>query len=112
MTILTLCTKYPRDTKAFLDELNFLREDCESYYDLPDYAQRKLAGLLIKSLDPIFAFEWLSEHRNSEDFMNLFARALIHDQQQEYEDAMDQLKDMATDYFAKALEELFLDNRI
>lgn len=112
MTILSLCNKYPGDTKALVDEINFLREDHESYYDLPDYIQRKLVGLLIKALDPMCSFEWLTDNRESEDFMSLWARALIHDTRDQYEDVIDHLKSMATDYFAKSLDELFMDNGI
>lgn len=107
--ILGLCTRFPAATKLLVDEVHYLKEDYQSYYELPDYTQRKLTGLLLQAMNPTYFFEWIGEHKDSNDLMTMFARALIADENEAYQDVLEHMQNMATDYYAKSLEELFLD---
>lgn len=107
MSLLNLCTKYTAARATFINEIISLKQDgIESYYDLPNVQQQELVGYLLKAIDPPFMFEWLCDHRHSQDFIVIVADALLSG---DYADVREQICDQATDWFAESIEELFLE---
>lgn len=111
MSILDFCTKNATARNALLTEISFVKEDgVYSYHTLPNYSKRKFAGLVIKALDPIHMFEWLTDHKSSDDFISIFAHAMITDLYDDFDRVMEQLQEQAIDWFADSIEELFQDD--